>query len=333
MKNCLLGIATVSFSLIASAKDIVKIVAGSCMQQARPKPALVSMAGENPDLTLLMGDNIYADTTNPNRMRKEYLKLVADPAFLNLKGKAPILATWDDHDFSTDDSNATNPIRDASKKLFLEFLGEGPKDIRNSHDGIYASRSFGEGKKTVHVIMLDTRYNLNTRSGKNPPPAKVQTKVGQQILGEAQWKWLENELKTPAALKIVVSSVQVFSNFHKYERWSVLPAELIRLKTLLAQQKGTDKNIIFLSGDRHFGEIAKYALGTDSYFEMTSSNLNLKGRGDLPKESNPFVLAKLGGPQYSVLDLSWGIDVVSVTLNLKNAEGQTKGSQIVEFKY
>ncbi len=333
MKSCLLGIAIFSFSFSASAKDIVKIVAGSCMKQESPKPALVSMAGENPDLTLLMGDNIYADTTDPNLMRKLYQTLVTDKSFLTLKDKAPILATWDDHDFSTDDSNTTNPIKDASKKLFLEFLGDGSKDPRNSHDGIYVSRTIGEGKKTIHVIVLDTRYNLNTRTGKNPPPEKVQTKAGQQILGEAQWKWLENELKTPAALKIIVSSVQVFSNFHKYERWSVLPNELIRLKTLLSKQKGTGKNIIFLSGDRHFGEIAKYSLGSDSYFEMTSSNLNLQGRDDFPKESNPFVLNKLAGPQYGALDLNWGLDTVSVTLSLKSADGQTKGSQKVDFKY
>lgn len=333
MKTCIIWLAALSYSFAASAKDIVKIVAGSCMKQGKPKPALASMAGENPDITLLMGDNIYADTTNPNQMRQGYLSLAQDPAFIALKAKAPILATWDDHDFSTDDSNASNPIKNISKKLFLEFLGDGPQDLRNAHDGIYTSRTLGEGKKTVHVIMLDTRFNLVTMYGKNPLPETIQAKPGQQILGEAQWRWLEKELKTPAAFKIIVSSVQVFSNFHKYERWSVLPDELTRLKNLLALQKGTGKNLIFLSGDRHFGEIAKYSVASDTFFEMTSSNLNLDSGHGFPKESNPYVLSKLGGPQYGVLDLSWGTNSVSVTLNLKTAEGETKGSQKIQFQY
>jgi alkaline phosphatase D len=333
MKFKFLWIAAFIVSFNASAQDIVKIVAGSCMKQSLPKPALASMAAENPNLTLLMGDNVYADTVVPDEMRAVYTTLVKDPNFIALKAKAPLMATWDDHDFSTNDSDGTNPIKNESKKLFLEFLGEGQQDSRQAHDGIYTSMTLGSGRKKVHVIMLDTRFNLATKSGRNPPPETVKSKPGQKILGETQWKWFEDQLNVDSAFKIVVSSVQVFSNFHKYERWSVLPDELNRLKTLLSAQKGAGKNIIFLSGDRHFGEIAKYAVGSDSYYEMTSSNLNLEGISDWPKENNPQAIAKLSGPQYGVLDLKWGSNTVQVSLKLKDARGDTKATQPVDFRY
>ena len=112
-----------------------------------------------------------------------------------------------------------------------------------------------------------------------------------------------------------------------------MPDELNRLKTLLNAQKGSGKNIIFLSGDRHFGEIAKYAVGADSYYEMTSSNLNLEGNNGWPKESNPQVIAKLGGPQYGVLDMKWDSNSVQVSLKLKDARGETKATQPVDFKF
>jgi len=313
------------------AKELNKLVLGSCIKHAEPKPVFKAMSKETPDAVLLMGDNIYADTTNPVILRKTYDILFADEDFKGLKKTAPIYAIWDDHDYGTDDSGAKNPNKEESKNIFLDFFGEGAKDPRRYQPGIYFSKTLGEGKNKVHLIMLDTRFNLKTFSSKNTPPENVREKDGQQILGEEQWSWLEKELKVPSAVKIIVSSVQVFSNSHKWERWSVMPGELKRLQKNLESLKGNDRNVIFLSGDRHFGEIGRYSVGSNFFYEMTSSNLNMKGNTGFPPEENPNVLAKLGGVQYGSVEFQWEDHRVGVKLNLKDVHGATKASETVQF--
>lgn len=49
------------------------------------------------------------------------------------------------------------------------------------------------------------------------------------ILGEAQWSWLEQQLKEPATLHIFVSGIQVIPDEHCSERWGGFPHERIRL--------------------------------------------------------------------------------------------------------
>ena len=75
------------------------------------------------------------------------------------------------------------------------------------------------------------------------------------ILGDAQWQWLDRILREPAELRVVVSSIQVVSNDHRFEKWGNFPAERRRLFERIA---ATNANgVVFLSGDRHSGEISR----------------------------------------------------------------------------
>ena len=68
--------------------------------------------------------------------------------------------------------------------------------------------------------MLDTRYfrsplkptdEMNARGKERWIPDEDPSKT---MLGDAQWAWLENELKRPAELRLIVSSIQVLSEGH-----------------------------------------------------------------------------------------------------------------------
>ena len=50
------------------------------------------------------------------------------------------------------------------------------------------------------------------------------------MLGDAQWAWLEEQLRQPAELRLLVSTVQVIAQGHGWERWGLIPAELRRLQ-------------------------------------------------------------------------------------------------------
>jgi alkaline phosphatase D len=49
------------------------------------------------------------------------------------------------------------------------------------------------------------------------------------MLGEAQWRWLEERFKEPGDLRLIVSSIQVLAEGHGWERWGNLPLEGQRL--------------------------------------------------------------------------------------------------------
>ena len=68
-----------------------------------PEPIFETIAARRPELFIFLGDNIYADTQDMEVMRNKYAKLAADAGFSKLIGSCPVLATWDDHDYGTND--------------------------------------------------------------------------------------------------------------------------------------------------------------------------------------------------------------------------------------
>lgn len=96
------------------------------------------------------------------------------------------------------------------------------------------------------------------------------------MLGEEQWKWLEQEVSSKdeaPALTLVVSSVQVLTTNPSMEGWGHFPAERDRLIRLLAGL-AESTSVFLLSGDVHHGEILDpMRLKEDSFLEITSSGL------------------------------------------------------------
>ena len=101
-----------------------------------------------------------------------------------------------------------------------------------------------------------------------PDPDPIRT-----MLGAAQWAWLEGELKKPAELRLLVSSIQVLAEGHGYEKWGNFPAERQRLFSLIADTKAN--GVVIVSGDRHVGALYRQTDGVPyPLFELTSSSLN-----------------------------------------------------------
>ena len=93
------------------------------------------------------------------------------------------------------------------------------------------------------------------------------------MLGEEQWQWLERQLRKPANLRILVSSIQFVAENHPYEKWSNFPKEKERMIQLL--KKTGAKNLFIVSGDMHVGSIAKMDIkGWGPLFDITASGIN-----------------------------------------------------------
>jgi len=270
----------------AEEPPLSRIAFGSCARQDAPQPIWNSVIATEPQRFIFLGDNIYADTEDMDVMRSKYQMLADQPGFQSLKNASRVLATWDDHDYGANDAGVEYAKKKESQQIFLDFFGVPADSPRRQREGVYHAEVVGPVGKRVQIILLDARYhrsplmtgyqpserNEGYRGKYAPDPSPEAT-----VLGEMQWKWLSEQLKVPAEVRLICSGVQVIADEHGSEMWGNFPLQRQRLfKTIADSNAG---GVIFLSGDRHLAEIARLAPDHPSgigypLFDITSSSLN-----------------------------------------------------------
>ncbi len=286
---CLLLVTVVLAASLSAAPPeapVSRLGFGSCARQDKPQPIWDAVLEMKPEHFVLLGDNIYADTLDMDVMRAKYALLGQQPGFVQLRKTCPIHATWDDHDYGVNDAGAENPKRKEVQQVFLDFFGAPKDDPRRSREGVYSAQVFGPEGKRVQLILLDARYFRGPLKkgfipgepgdgfrGKYAPNEDADATV----LGEAQWKWLAEQLKVPAEVRLIGSGVQVVADEHGSEMWGNFPRERRRLFRLI-RDSGAN-GVVILSGDRHLAEIARLPADHPDgvgypLFDITSSSLN-----------------------------------------------------------
>jgi alkaline phosphatase D len=200
------------------------IAFGSCNKLDKPQTMWQAVSANNPDLWIWLGDIIYADTTNMKALAAHYKRLKTSPDYKLVRTKAQVIGIYDDHDYGKNDACKYYPMKKGSKKALMDFLDVPLSSPVRRREGAYQSYTFGKGPQSVKVILLDLRY---FRDSLVPDPSKQKRYLPNtdgDMLGEAQWKWLENELSTSkAGLNILCSSVQAIADEHPYEKWGKFP--------------------------------------------------------------------------------------------------------------
>lgn len=237
-----------------NSKTVIALAAD--LDQNKPQPLWNTVLRTNPDLFLFLGDNVYLDTADENVMRAKYAKLGAMPGYLKLLAKdIPIIAMWDDHDYGADDAGTEFPQKEISKKVFLDFFREPVDSPRRTREGIYDAKIFGEEGKRVQIISLDLRtFRSPLKKSKSSGGYVPNEDSSATVLGEEQWKWLQDELKKPAEVRIIMSSIQVIVRGNGWENWMNFPLERTRLFNLI-RETGAN-GVVFVSGDRHSAELS-----------------------------------------------------------------------------
>lgn len=315
---------------------ITRIAFGSCCRQNDPQPIWDSIIAAKPQLFVLLGDNVYGDTEDMSVLRAKYEKLAADPGFQRLRAQSTLLATWDDHDMGRNDAGNDYAPRAQSKAEFFRFLNEPPRSARRSRAGVYDAYTFGPPGRRVQVILLDTRSFRSPL--KRDPNEKAVRYVADDdpsktMLGETQWRWLADQLKQPADVRIIGSSVQVLSDEHPFEKWGNFPRERRRLLDLIERSPSRGR-VVMLSGDRHSGEISKLErAGVSPLVDVTSSSLNapLKEQRDEP---NPY---RVGGDKFfpanfGFIEIDWNRRTPRLTLQVRDETGQPVREQTVTLR-
>lgn len=316
-------------------EPVSEILFGSCIQESQATPIFKTLLKHrpHPDLFLFLGDNIYADTKDPAIMREKYETLRANPEFDQLTRSLPILATWDDHDFGWNDAGSDYALRDEAEQIFLDFWKIDPSSPQRQRPGIYTEQSYGPPGKRLQVILLDTRFFRSTlakgerRVGGPYVPSTAPDKT---MLGEAQWRWLEAQLRKPADARIVVSSIQLVADDAGQECWANFPRERQRFFDLVATTQA--QGVIIVSGDRHWSELSQESvIAPYPIFDLTSSSLNqTHPRGTPTENKHRFLENTFHQQNYGRIAIDWNEDRPNIKLEIRDLNGASRLAH--EFK-
>ena len=306
------------FLLLFSSADFIyaesiKIGLGSCLDQDYPQPIWQSIEKEDLNYFIFLGDNVYGDTRygSLRKMKSAYDKQKKVlPDFLN---NISIFSIWDDHDFGINDGGADYRFKRRAQELYLDFWEVTKDDDRSNREGIYFSKNEIFFDKKFKFIFLDTRFFRSKLKGKKSNYIE-NIEPDATILGNAQWTWLENELKSDFDFLFIFSSIQIIAKDHRFEKWSNFPNERAKLFELLEQFN--DKTILF-SGDRHRAGIYR----KNGIIEVTSSSMNKPGSSF--SETDSYLIGKTYPQEnYGVLEILEN----TIHIKIKDIKGNTLNS-------
>lgn len=321
----------------AATEPLSRIAFGSCANEHRPQPIWDTINALKPQLFIFTGDNVYADSADPEKIRASYAKLAAVPGFASLRAGTPVIGTWDDHDYGKNDAGAEFEGKQSAKDAFMDFFAVPQDSPVRSRGGVHDAKIYGPEGKRVQVILLDTRWfrgplrkmskdelrAARAESGKTVGRYLPDEESDSTMLGDEQWAWLAEQLKKPAELRLLVSSIQVVPLDHGWEKWGNLPRERKKLLDLI---RDTATNVVILSGDRHSSDISMLPPETDGgpfypLYEVTASGLNQTG---LPDEPNRFRVAGdsvYNQPNFGWIDIDWSEEDPTIKLEIRDLDG------------
>jgi alkaline phosphatase D len=295
----------------------ISFCVGSCadLRDDETESIFSRIAEEEKSFFLWLGDNVYfnqADWQNGETMRQAYDRRFATQPVQALLQSSRQLAIYDDHDFGPNDADSSFEGRRHSARVFGEFWLETPTQVDRFGD-IRWSERYG----SVLMIGLDDRYHRGP--------------LGIQILGKAQLNWLAQTLREHADASIVFIAVgsQVLNDAEVFENYSRFPQEREALLSLCAR---AGMPVVFLTGDRHHGEISQKKVDGVTLTEITASPLTSTTHSPSKEEikANKSLLKNtvLSEGHYAKLDWD-GEARLSVSFITK--EGETKVNKTLKL--
>ena len=328
---------------------LTRIAFGSCADQSKDQPIWEAVVAARPDLFIFLGDNIYADTRDMEVVKSKYAMLAAKPGFQRLRASTPVIAIWDDHDFGEDDAGGDYPMKAETRTLFCDFWGEAANSPRRTRDGIYASYIFGPAGRRVQIVMPDLRWNrtrlekldLGGADYKTWATAKADAQVpvpgpynrmpdlAATMIGEPQWAWLDAQLRQPADLRVLASSLQVLADFAGWEGWINFAHDHARLFERIRAARAN--RLMCISGDTHYGEISRLDTNVPyPIWDFTSSGLtevwpvtppNALRQGEVWRNRN-----------FGLMEIDWRPAAPVVKVEIRDEQGRPQLSQTVDTR-
>lgn len=222
-----------------------------------------AIAEKHPDLMLWLGDNVYLrepDWGSRTGYLHRYTHTRSTPEMQRLLRGTQHCAIWDDHDFGPNDADGSWVFGGMARDIFDLFWPNPSCGVPGAENSTATSFSHLD----VDFFLMDNRtYRI---------PAD--TRTAQPImLGEGQIDWLIRALKySDASFKLVAVGSQVLSESHSFENFAAFEKE--RAELLRRIEEEGIRNVIFLTGDRHFTELSALRLQNGHMlYDLTCSSL------------------------------------------------------------
>ena len=325
---------------------ISKIAFGSCTRRLAEHSIFNAVVEASPDLFLHLGDAIYPDINDEEtalldpwpspdslpRIEASYAEAAARDGYTRLRESVPTMAIWDDHDYGVNDGGGDFEYKEAAQSLFLDFYGDPAGSWRRSTPGIYDSRVFGLEGQRVQVILLDVRYFRSTplADTRSDDEKKALNIAGRYmasrdseatVIGDAQWEWLEAQLRAHAEVRLIVSGYPVVPTELGRDAWGNFPRERQRLFDLIGETAAD--GVIFLSGDVHFAEISQSDEGPYPMIDFTSSPLAAPSVGNESLANSRRISDTYSDYNFGLIEIDWEAEPAPmVTLRLLDRQAE-----------
>jgi alkaline phosphatase D len=234
---------------------------------------------EDVDFIVNLGDYIYAERYHRKGAtgvrndpigeartladyRAKYALYRSDRALRDLHAKAPMIATWDDHEVQDNYAghapggglDAAKHYSAARRRAAYEAYFEAMPFFPSGASRIYRALRFG---RNVELIMLDQRqYRDDQPCGDATVPPCPDLDAPRAFLGRSQMGWAKRRLASSrAAWKVVGNEVMMMNAevtggaYYGFDSWQGYTAE--REELLAHLQASAIKDVIFLTGDIH----------------------------------------------------------------------------------
>lgn len=213
-----------------------KVAVSSCMLADHPnQSSWYLLLAERPAFHLLLGDNVYADTTDREKLWTKHLEQRRVEEFAAVCRTVPTYAIWDDHDYATGNSDGTAPGKAESLRAFRELFVN-PGYGTEGTPGVFYRFSWGD----VDFFMLDGRYYRSPNAAPNDEKKRM--------LGDEQFRWLVKGLMSSRAkFKVLASGSTLGLKWR--DTWRLYDFSRKRLFRTIMENRIT--GVFFLSGDLH----------------------------------------------------------------------------------
>ncbi len=226
----------------------VVLAMGSCASSTKFFDIWDQMAEQGADGVVLLGDTPYIDKPDLNSNRLAHREFLSIPNLQALVRTRPLWATWDDHDFGSNDSVGKRcKTKDQIRQAFIEYRGL--QSYGNGKEGIYTRFQYGP----LEVFLLDPRYFSQTA----PSPVDPEQPT---CLGKDQWEWLLAGLAASTAPFKLVASGMIWDDKKNKEKddWETYAHEREALFDFIADKKIS--GVVLIGGDIHVSRHLRYPL-------------------------------------------------------------------------
>ncbi|WP_413559939.1 alkaline phosphatase D family protein [Bdellovibrio sp. HCB209] len=263
-------------------KPTLRYALCSCMDEGRHEPKIwQNLVSQIPDVVFFIGDSVYCDKGggpykdgDPRRLWLRFTEARRTLEIYYSKRLVPIIATWDDHDFATDDADTTSWEHTlASQMNFMAFFAQSEGHTEGFSQGPGVASALRAGQHQF-LLMDDRSWRLDKNSTDR-----------YAHWGKDQEEWALQMISSFEGTTFLMNGSQIFPKMVYKESMSKHPGQF---NAFMSALKKIPRKVVFASGDVHFSEISRIEPAMTGYptYEITSSAVHSKCFPGLEKISN-----------------------------------------------